>query len=454
MSVSVNTIPSINVPLTDKQGRINPIWHEFLRSFVAASVDGTIGGNSLVTTVTAGNGLTATGTTDVTLAVGQGSGIAVNADDVSVDIHGLPLVQAALDDEVMTVDVSDSNNIRKTTVRSMAELASNPGGSNTYVQYNSNGIFGGDSGFTYNGAGGLALSDFLTVNDLTVGGTSGIHMYKAGSNRIYFDGTSASSAARIISAGDGGYSLYATASGIDEAWMAFSGNSPTISFNCTSGSIQMSSTTGIQFTGALPLLRCITNAGTASTTQTQGNGSLTRDYNNISTVAHTNDTVTLPSATSARYCVVKNAGANTMQIFPASGDDLGAGVNNPTTINAGAYATWFALDATTWCQMEGIERRSIAATITASTTQTQGQQPLTKDVNEVSVVANANDTVTLPTAPTYSRTVCIINNGANVLQIFPASGDDLGAGVNTSTTLAAGSNVRYTNYDATNWKAI
>lgn len=91
--------------------------------------------------------------------------------------------------------------------------------------------------------------------------------------------------------------------------------------------------------------------------------------------------------------------------------------------------------------------------ITASTTQSQGQAPLTTEINEVSDVANANDVVTLKTASAGIKQT-IINNGANTLQIYPASGDDLGAGVNTSTTLASGSNVTYLAYDTTNWVSI
>lgn len=89
--------------------------------------------------------------------------------------------------------------------------------------------------------------------------------------------------------------------------------------------------------------------------------------------------------------------------------------------------------------------------ITASTTQTQGQQPLTTNINEISVVANVNDVVTMPSA-VAGLVVRIVNNGANTLQIFPASDDNLGAGVNTSVTLAAGSNVTYWAYDGTNWE--
>jgi len=94
--------------------------------------------------------------------------------------------------------------------------------------------------------------------------------------------------------------------------------------------------------------------------------------------------------------------------------------------------------------------RTVTAGITASTTQTQGQMPLTSEVNEVSVVANANDTVTLPSAAPGRK--CVIqNNGANTLQIFPALGDDAGAGVDVAITLATGLKLVLDAYDATNW---
>lgn len=94
--------------------------------------------------------------------------------------------------------------------------------------------------------------------------------------------------------------------------------------------------------------------------------------------------------------------------------------------------------------------RSVTAGITASTTQTQGQGPLTKDVNQVSVVANTNDTVTLPSAAAGME-IIVINSGVNTLQVFPASGDNLGAGVDTATTQTTGTTSRYVAYDATNW---
>jgi len=101
----------------------------------------------------------------------------------------------------------------------------------------------------------------------------------------------------------------------------------------------------------------------------------------------------------------------------------------------------------------GLFAHSVTAGITASTTQTQGQGALTTSINEVATVANTNDTVTLPSA-IAGLEVVVINNGANSLQIFPASGDDLGQGVDTATTLSGGSNISFFTYDATNWESV
>ena len=88
--------------------------------------------------------------------------------------------------------------------------------------------------------------------------------------------------------------------------------------------------------------------------------------------------------------------------------------------------------------------------ITASTTQSQGEQQLTAVMNEISTVNNANDVVTLPEASAGDR-VLIINNGANALDVYPASGDNAGGGVDTAVTISSGSNQWFSAYDDTNW---
>lgn len=94
--------------------------------------------------------------------------------------------------------------------------------------------------------------------------------------------------------------------------------------------------------------------------------------------------------------------------------------------------------------------KSVTAGITASTSQSQGNGVLTSDVNEIDVVGSTDDTVTLPSA-LAGLEVTVINNGGNTLQIFPASGDDLGAGVNLSQQLEPNESVEYIAYDSTNW---
>ena len=99
-------------------------------------------------------------------------------------------------------------------------------------------------------------------------------------------------------------------------------------------------------------------------------------------------------------------------------------------------------------------QHSATSGITASVTQTQGEQVLVSGLNEVSTVANTNDVVTLPTA-VAGRQCIVINNGANTMQIFPNTSDDInGVGADTAITAASGDNIIFVAYDATNWEAI
>lgn len=90
---------------------------------------------------------------------------------------------------------------------------------------------------------------------------------------------------------------------------------------------------------------------TAGTTQTQADGfQLLSSHNEVATVATTNDTVVAPLAVVGRFLTILNNGANTLQIFPAVGDDLGAGVDTAITLAAAGKLWFVAYDATTWTQ--------------------------------------------------------------------------------------------------------
>jgi hypothetical protein len=94
---------------------------------------------------------------------------------------------------------------------------------------------------------------------------------------------------------------------------------------------------------------------TADVGSAQGNGVITSTYNVYSTVATTGDAATLPAAFSVGTMIyVKNDGANSMDVFPASGDDAGAGLNTAVAVAAGDFAVFMGTVAdTTWTKIAG-----------------------------------------------------------------------------------------------------
>lgn len=91
------------------------------------------------------------------------------------------------------------------------------------------------------------------------------------------------------------------------------------------------------------------------------------------------------------------------------------GVVGGTTPAAGTFTT-----VTT----SGVNTRSLANALTASTTQTRvGGLALTKAVNRVTTVANSGDAVTLP-ALAAGQSVIVINDGANPAKVFPNGASD------------------------------
>ena len=65
---------------------------------------------------------------------------------------------------------------KMTRANFVAGVSGSPGGSNTQIQYNSGGAFGGDTGFTTDGAGGLSI----TSGSIDMNGGSGITLDTAG----------------------------------------------------------------------------------------------------------------------------------------------------------------------------------------------------------------------------------------------------------------------------------
>lgn len=82
--------------------------------------------------------------------------------------------------------------------------------------------------------------------------------------------------------------------------------------------------------------------------------------------------------------------------------------------------------------------------LTADVGSVQGGCPLTSSFNVIDTSANAGDAVTLP-ASFKAGTIIFIKNGAaaNSVDVFPALGDNLGAGANAAAALAAGKGIAY-----------
>lgn len=99
---------------------------------------------------------------------------------------------------------------------------------------------------------------------------------------------------------------------------------------------------------------------------------------------------------------------------------------------------------------------SVTAGITAFSGGGQGSAvELITTINKISTVAAPADSVKLDAAvAAYSKRRTILNNGVSACDVFPGSSDDIGAGVDTAVSLAAGANITYESYDATNWFAV
>ena len=68
----------------------------------------------------------------------------------------------------------------------------------------------------------------------------------------------------------------------------------------------------------------------------------------IATCATAGDSVKLPVASPGTYILVRNNGANSCDVFPSSGDNLGEGTDTAYALAVGSYQTWEAIDETTW----------------------------------------------------------------------------------------------------------
>ena len=169
---------------------------------------------------------------------------------------------------------------------------------------------------------------------------------------------------------------------------------------------------------------------------------------NLLTVAGGNLAAAALKATANDSGALGASGVAFSDLFLASGGVINWNAGDVTLTHASNLLTLAGGDLAMGNDV--LIRRDVNSGLTASTNQAQGQGAITAEINQYSTVANEDDTVTLPDAVAGLKIV-IINDGAERLQIFPASNDNLGAGVDLPTTLPAFGVVTFTSYDGTNW---
>jgi len=90
----------------------------------------------------------------------------------------------------------------------------------------------------------------------------------------------------------------------------------------------------------------------ASVAQAQGGETLGAAVNLVTTVANTNDSVTLPDPDDIWKVMIVNSGANTMQVFPDSGATIDGGAANAAVTQVSGNTTiYVSADGTNWRTM-------------------------------------------------------------------------------------------------------
>jgi len=92
-----------------------------------------------------------------------------------------------------------------------------------------------------------------------------------------------------------------------------------------------------------------TTAGiTATNPGAQLDNPITTEVFEVSTVANAADAVTLPTAVAGLSVYIINNGANSLEIWPYTSDNAGAGVDTAINLAAGANLHLIAYDAVNW----------------------------------------------------------------------------------------------------------
>lgn len=165
---------------------------------------------------------------------------------------------------------------------------------------------------------------------------------------------------------------------------------------------------------------------------------LTTHVNRVSVCATDGDSVVLPAAFSEGYEItIINDGAASCDVFPASGDYINnLAVDTAFRLQNNNRLTLQATTTNSRWRIKSLYGNPTWLGITAFAGGGQANATvLQTGLSIITTCATALDSVKLPAVFDLGSAVTVVNNGAKVLNIYPASGDDLGSGADTPIPL-------------------
>lgn len=185
----------------------------------------------------------------------------------------------------------------------------------------------------------------------------------------------------------------------------------------------------------------------------------------VITVATVGDSVMLPPSAAGLEVLVINKGAKDMQVFGAGVDTIddvatATGVSQmPNSLVIYSCATagaWFSEGLATGYAPPGLQTLSSQDNITAKAGGGQyapGVAPIiNRMMNRVTIVASANDSLTLPPSAAGMQIICINAAGVNSMNVFPAAGEQINVlGANVAFAVAANKTATFYCVTAGQW---
>jgi hypothetical protein len=192
--------------------------------------------------------------------------------------------------------------------------------------------------------GTVTNTELQYINSLTSNAQTQIDGLVSGAVTDVLDSTFA-----IKDDGDGTKKIAFQASGIT------TGTTRTITMPDADVTLISASSTDTLTNKTITALKVGVSAGnTANVNSAQGDNPITTTFYEIATCANAGDACTLPTAAAGLVVIVANNGAESADVFPASGDDINkAGVNTAYALDSGSNTIFICEDALDWDTVSG-----------------------------------------------------------------------------------------------------